>query len=586
MGFQVSPGVRVSEIDLTTTVGKGLSTSIGAFAGNFKWGPVEERVLISTEVELVNTFRKPDADTFKNFFTVANFLTYTNACYVVRTGDANTSSTLKNAGATSAVLVKNDTTYADTTLTGTGEFIARYPGALGNSIIVAAFDASTSANTIFTSNILTANTAMGVGTTVIDKVGTWKDNFGYAPNTSDYAANAGGAHDEINIIVIDRDGKFTGTPGTILEKFAGVSKIKGSKTDDGTFNYYADVINNTSSYIRVGGSLLLGADPTKSATYSWPQTNTTEKVFYLQNGVDAATPDLSTGYELFRNSDEVDVSFLIAGDLNGEANASEAKKLVGIAEYRKDAIAFISAPLSKVQFGISSSTIANNLVEYKNITLNSSSSYYVMDSAWKYQYDKYNDTYRWIPLNGDIAGLCARTDLNRDPWWSPAGFNRGSINNVIKLSWNPNQAQRDQIYVAGINPVVSFPGEGTILYGDKTGLSKPSAFDRINVRRLFITLEKSIAAAAKYSLFEFNDEFTRAQFVSMVEPFLREVKSRRGIYDFKVVCDESNNTPQVIDNNEFVGDIYVKPAKSINYIQLNFVAVRTGVDFNEIVGQF
>jgi len=209
-----------------------------------------------------------------------------------------------------------------------------------------------------------------------------------------------------------------------------------------------------------------------------------------------------------------------------------------------------------------------------------------MDSGWKYQYDKYNDVYRWVPLNGDIAGLCARTDSARDPWWSPAGFNRGNIQNIVKLSWNPNQAQRDLIYKAGVNPVCSFPGEGTILYGDKTGLAKPSAFDRINVRRLFIILEKAIANAAKYSLFEFNDEFTRSQFKTMVEPFLREVKGRRGVYDFAVVCDETNNTAQVIDNNEFVGDIYIKPAKSINYIQLNFVAVRTGVEFNEVIGKF
>jgi phage tail sheath protein FI len=209
-----------------------------------------------------------------------------------------------------------------------------------------------------------------------------------------------------------------------------------------------------------------------------------------------------------------------------------------------------------------------------------------MDSAWKYQYDKYNDVYRWVPLNGDIAGLCARTDLERDPWFSPGGFSRGQIRNSIKLSWNPTQTERDDLYIKGVNPVVTFPGEGTVLFGDKTLLSKPSAFDRINVRRLFIALEKTIARASRSSLFEFNDQFTRAQFVSIVEPYLRDVQGRRGITDFRVVCDETNNTAEVIDRNEFRGDIYIKPARSINYIQLNFVAVRTGVSFEEIVGRF
>jgi len=210
----------------------------------------------------------------------------------------------------------------------------------------------------------------------------------------------------------------------------------------------------------------------------------------------------------------------------------------------------------------------------------------VCDSAWKYQFDKYNDVYRYVPLNGDIAGLCARTDLQRDPWFSPAGINRGQIKNVIKLSWNPTTSQRDTLYKNGINPVVTFPGEGTILYGDKTFLTKPSAFDRINVRRLFIVLEKAVARAARSSLFEFNDDFTRAQFVNLVEPFLRDVQGRRGIYDFRVVCDTTNNTAEVIDTNRFVGDIYIKPARSINFIQLNFVATRTGVSFDEIVGRF
>jgi phage tail sheath protein FI len=282
---------------------------------------------------------------------------------------------------------------------------------------------------------------------------------------------------------------------------------------------------------------------------------------------------------LFENPDSVDVSLLMAGATTG---TDTPNYLIGIAESRKDCVVFVSPEFSDVvdNSGSEATDVASTAGTYTK------SSYAVMDSGWKYQYDKYNDVYRWIPLNGDIAGLCARTDSERDPWFSPAGVNRGIIKNVVKLAWNPTKANRDALYKVGVNPVVTFPGEGTILYGDKTLLSRPSAFDRINVRRLFIVLEKSIARAARSSLFEFNDEFTRAAFVNLVEPYLREVQGRRGIYDFRVVCDITNNTPEVIDRNEFIGDIYIKPARSINFIQLNFVAVRTGVAFEEVVGRF
>ena len=299
----------------------------------------------------------------------------------------------------------------------------------------------------------------------------------------------------------------------------------------------------------------------------------------LSGGVNAApsTGDIVTSYDLFSNPDEVDISLIITG----AANATIVNSVLDIAFQRKDCVAFVS-PLRADAVEV---VDVDAIVAYRT-ALTPSTSYSVMDSAWKYQFDKYNNKYRYVPLNADIAGLCARTDNIRDPWWSPAGFNRGQILNAIKLSWNPTKAQRDELYKNGVNPVCAFPGEGIVLYGDKTMQAKPSAFDRINVRRLFIVLEKSIAIAAKYSLFEFNDQFTRAQFVSIVEPFLRDVKGRRGIYDYKVVCDETNNTPEVIDTNRFIGDIYIKPARSINFIQLNFVAVRTGVDFSEIAGKF
>jgi phage tail sheath protein FI len=282
---------------------------------------------------------------------------------------------------------------------------------------------------------------------------------------------------------------------------------------------------------------------------------------------------------LFANPDAVSISLIVSGP----GNATVAGHLISnIAEVRKDCLVFLSPTRASVIDNIGSET--TSIITYRDSL--TSSSYSVMDSGYKYQFDKYNDVYRYVPLNGDIAGACARTDLERDPWFSPGGLNRGIIKNVVKLAWNPNKTDRDNLYVKGINPVVSFQGEGTVLFGDKTMLSRPSVFDRINVRRLFIVLEKSIASAARSSLFEFNDQFTRAQFVNLVEPYLRDVQGRRGITDFRVVCDESNNTPNVIDANQFVGDIYIKPARSVNFIQLNFVAVRTGVSFEEIVGRF
>lgn len=570
MAFQVSPGVNVSEVDLTTTVGKGVSTSIGAFAGNFQWGPVNERTIIGSEVELVDIFGKPTADTYQDFFSIANFLSYSGAAYVVRIGDSNNEVQLNATSGSTALRIENDSDYEVVTKPSSiGNWVARYPGAKGNSIAVAVADS----NVVFTANVaVSGNTA-----------GTWNQYFDIKPDTSAHAESLNGSLDELHILVIDEDGLFSGTPGTVLEKFAHVSKASGAKTENGTNNYYVDVINQTSSYVRVGGTYVLNSNTSGTISSTWSVGS--ELVESLSKGTDLDTTSIndeySAGYDLFVDPEAVDVALIISG----AASLTVAQKVIDVATNRKDAVAFISPLWSDVQPGQTGAAIASNVADFKD-SLNRSSSYYVVDSGWKYQYDKYNDVYRWIPLNGDIAGLCARTDNTRDPWWSPAGFTRGNIQNIVKLAWNPTQAQRDVIYRVGVNPVVSFPGEGTILYGDKTGLSKPSAFDRINVRRLFIILEKTISTASKFSLFEFNDEFTRAQFKSLVEPFLREVQGRRGVYDFMVVCDETNNTAQVVDNNEFVGDIYIKPAKSINFIQLNFVAVRSGVSFNEIVGNF
>jgi phage tail sheath protein FI len=410
-----------------------------------------------------------------------------------------------------------------------------------------------------------------------------------APGTSTEAAQYGGSNDEMHIVVADKLGGITGVADTILEVFPAVSKASNAHAEDGTMIHYPNHINKNSRWLWWAAHIT--GITTRSVTAAVNHnsgTGTTNKPinFTLFNGRDGASPraaDYINGYNLFRSAESVDVSLILGG---GHSTATVPVHIINnIAEYRKDCIAIFSPRQADVvnNSGYAGSEV-DDIVAFRNSL--PSTSYAVIDSGWKYQYDKYNDLFRYVPCNGDTAGTMVRTDIERDPWYSPAGFNRGQIKNVIKLAFNPNKTERDALYKAGINPITTFPGEGTILFGDKTMLSKPSAFDRINVRRLFIVLEKAIATAAKYTLFEFNDAFTRAQFKALVEPFLRDVQGRRGITDFRVVCDETNNTPEVIDRNEFIGDIYIKPARSINFIQLNFVAVRTGVDFTEVVGKF
>ena len=558
MAYQISPGVTWSEIDLTTIV-PSLSTTAGGFAGNFDWGPVNHIMTISNEVDLVRWFGKPSQNTFTSFFTAANFLSYAQNLQLVRACD-----TTKANNATSGIrplVIQNEDHYENTYLnlsanTEHGVVAARYPSELGNGLFV---------------------TIYGTANTMVFSTWQYAPNFNGPPGTSNWTATRGGANDEMHIIVIDSLGKFSGVPNTVLERFSYVSKAYDAKNDDGSSNYYVNVINDRSEYIYIINEL--------EANWGSIAANTTftanVRAMTLANGSYGTPTDgnLTTAYDLFNDVDSVDVSLL----MTGAASQTVSEYIVdNIAENRKDLVTFIS-PLMADAVNNSGSE-AGDIVSYRNDF--NSSSYAVLDSGWKKQFDKYNNVYRWVPLNGDIAGLCAATDLDRDPWWSPAGLNRGLIKNVTQLAWSPNQADRDTLYKNSINPVVTMMGTGTVLYGDKTMTAKPSAFDRINVRRLFIVLEKSISKAAQYSLFEFNDEFTRAQFVALVEPFLRDVKGRRGIYDYKVVCDETNNTPEVIDGNRFVGDIYIKPARAINFIQLNFVAVRTGVAFSEIVGKF
>ena len=559
MAFQLSPGVLVTEKDLTNVV-PAVSTSAGGYVGYFLWGPVNEIQTVSSENQLVREFGKPTSTTTVSFHTAANFLGYGNNLQLVRA----VGSAARNAVWTGTALkIDNQDVYDASYASGeasVGPFAAKFPGALGNGLIVTLCDA-----------------------------GGWDDwsvngldltgQFDGAPTTSAYVDAQNGTDDEMHIAVIDANGQFSGVRNTVLEKFPFVSKASDAKNSDGSSNYYKNVLNAQSKYVwwmdHPSGGSNWG---TRAEAQEFDILGAAIGDF-LGGGVDAAPAagDVQTGYDLFANKELIDVSLLLTGN---HAVETVQHVIDNVVLDRLDCVVFLSPPLAAVQNNAGDE--ATDVVAYRNSTLDRSTSYAVMDSGWKVQYDKYNDTYVNIPLNADTAGLCARTDQTNDPWWSPAGFNRGAIKNCVKLLYSPNQTDRDTLYKNGINPVVSFPGQGVVLYGDKTLLAKPSAFDRINVRRLFIVLEKAIATAAKFQLFEFNDVFTRAQFKSLVEPFLRDVRGRRGIYDFRVVCDETNNTGEVIDRNEFVADIYIKPAKSINFIYLNFIATRTSVSFEEV----
>lgn len=680
MGFQVSAGVNISEIDLTTVV-PAVSTTEGATAGVFRWGPANEATLISSESDLVKRFGTPTNDNFETFFNAAAFLAYGNKLYVSRAVDLLANNAVANTASVVGTQLNNKTKYETTSLPANALYFAKYPGVIGNSLKVSICDSAnafsqtlsstivghdvnntvitfgfpvgssnatiTVTNTLGNSGNAAANTennlflaSLNVGdflafgnttvgtqqlqitslsTSAITTGGTSVSTIGLsgaislgssftsstlarkweyadlcqaAPGKSTYVSSLAGTtyNDELHVAVIDAGGLFSGTRGTVLELYEAVSRATDAKSEQGGSIYYKDLINTSSKYLWWGGHRA-GAGASTGANVA-ASTNYAPASYTLAGGTDGsagaedtiAVGQLTAAYDVFKNPDEIDVSLVLAGKARGGTNGELlANYLIdNIAEARRDCLVFVSPDRADVVNNVNGEATAS--VVFRNSLR--STSYAVLDSGYKYVYDRYNDVYRYVPLNGDIAGLCVRTDETRDPWFSPAGFNRGQVKNIVKLAYNPDKATRDVLYKAGINPVVSFPGQGVVLYGDKTLLSKPSAFDRINVRRLFIVLEKAIATASKFSLFEFNDDFTRAQFRNMTEPFLRDIQGRRGIYDFKVVCDDTNNTGEIIDRNEFVGDIYVKPARSINFIQLNFVAVRTGVAFSEVVGQF
>jgi phage tail sheath protein FI len=639
MAFQVSPGVLVQEKDLTRII-PAVSTSIGAVAFQATQGPLDEVVSISSEQELVSTFGKPNSTTFEGFFTAANFLAYSNSLRVVRVQNSSVSNATESG---SAFVVKNTTDYQDNYADGSasvGLWAARTAGAWGNNLRI---DSCPSATVYEELNKTTvADAAMAVGDTVVTvtsgtgisagDIVNFGDNYEYrvvsvatndltivrkeepqyftasdssglhaeptngaqvrrrwrhydlfdkAPGTSPYAQANGGSGDELHIVIVDEDGGISGTKGEVLETFGAVSKGSDAKTPQGSTNYYPDVIYNSSNYIYWMDHNASGSNWGSAVSGTTFTSVTTVSEVSLQSGADgsaATTAQKLSAYEKFADAETVDVGLIMAG--NGDA--THIDNLITVAENRKDAVVFASPERADVVGVANANTQKDNVVGFFNGIR--SSSYVVFDSGYKYQYDRYNDVYRYVPLNGDIAGLAARTDLVADSWFSPAGLNRGIVRGAVKLAFNPQKSHRDELYRARVNPVATFPGQGTVLFGDKTGLSAPSAFDRINVRRLFITLEKAISTASKFQLFEFNDEFTRANFRNIVEPFLREVQGRRGITDFLVVCDETNNTGEVIDRNEFIAEIFVKPARSINFITLQFIATRTGVSFDEVAG--
>lgn len=611
-----SPRITISEIDKTGIV-PAVGASGGAFVGNFRWGPVEQRTLVADEAGLVEVFAAPNDDNSVDFHSAAYFLKYSQTLQIVRevTDGAYNAVTLDNttglaplnldsAGDTDSsrgqLLIKNDAHWNNSvksslgegySKTSTGPWIAKYPGDLGNALSVSWCPAGMDPDS---------------GGSREDYFADWDyaSSFDRAPGTSAYASARGAKNDEIHVAIIDRTGAISGTANSVIEKFEHLSVAGGATTPDNAPNYISDVLNDNSQYIwngYFGDDSAFGSSDQNVAQH-WGNVPSTDSAVDFGVRVDATTLDpmrttklglgvksntlgtgeVSTGFDLFEDKLTTELDFLIAPQYTTASNGDTiVTDLESIAKARKDCIVVASVPKNDV-VGKTDAQAATNAVTFANSL--PGSSYLFIDNNYLKVFDKYNDKYINIPAASSTAGLMAASDLVADPWYSPAGQRRGNYRGVTDIVTNPNQTQRDQIYKAGVNPIANIPGTGLVLFGDKTLERRPSAFDRINVRRLFIAIEKSIGEAAKNVMFEFNDEFTRAEFVNIVEPFLRRVRGRRGITDFRVVCDETNNTQEVIDNNQFVANIFIKPARSINFVQLNFVAVRTGVDFEEVVG--
>lgn len=594
MPIQTSPGVVVVEKDLTQVV-TFTPTNEGAIVGAFTSGPMEKPILISSSAQLVQVFGKPDDSNASAWYAAWNFLQYSNKLWVVRVAPTG----ILNAAVSAGIKITNADVYESTdsaALTTAGRWVCKHPGTFGNNLRIVMVDQSNYAEF---ADLTTGHWGGDNLTQFVDSKPLSSYLKQGKPTTTDYVADRAigstDKGDELAIFVIDKTGVISGIPGTVLEVHEGLSKASDAVNFKGESIYYANYMNMYSNYVYHAShpaalDLITGAGYVAwgSTAYAaqadtikfelFDTTNVDDKTLAFGAAGNApADGEIQAAYDTLANKEEYNISFFMTA-----AYSADVVRYVvqSICEVRKDCLAFITPHNSGAPF-LNRTTLVTDLTTFKETTLNINSSYAVMDSGFKYQYDNYSKKYRWIPLNGDIAGLCARTDSESEPWFSPAGYNRGQIKNVTKLSSNLDQAARDILYPKGINAIVAFPGQGTVLYGDKTLQSKASAFDRINVRRLFIILEKAVADAAKYQLFELNDEFTRAQFKTLVEPFLRTVQGRRGIQDFKVVCDSSNNTEDVVSRNEFIADIYILPLYSINYITLNFIATKSTVQFNQ-----
>ncbi len=582
-----SPAVIVKEVDLTGGV-PNVQTSTGCYSGKFMWGPADQRTLIANEEELTETFGAPNSSHAIDYHDAAYFLRYSNALQMSRIIDSDANNAVSTTGQTSAYAVgtytlptvKNSTNFdaqqgaLDSDL---HTFVGRFPGSLGNSLQVSICPPSVSDSGF--------------------DAWTYKSSFDAAPGTSTFAAANDATNDEVHVAVVDKNGEFTGTKGTVLETYPFMSvATNGINADDGGNIFVKDVINNRSQYIhmvdfdsafRVGG--LAGTAITPGVAKDFVGTSAPEGAvnYNFDSGNDTGTLSVSnyvSAFDLFEDKDVVEVDFLIAPGMSARVDQTTVvNDLIAIATSRKDCVVVSGPARTDIVNQTSDATITTNVAA--TAATFTRSSYNIVGGNFLKVYDKYNDKFIEIPASSSLAGLMAETDRVAAPWFSPAGTRRGQLLGVTAVNYNPNKTRRDTLYKAGVNPIVNMPGQGIILFGDKTGLARPSAFDRINVRRLFLTLERAIERAAKNVLFEFNDEFTRAEFVNIIEPVLRDVKGRRGITDFRVVADETVNTAAVIDRNEFIANILIKPARSINFITLNFVAVRTGVSFEEIAGQ-
>ena len=644
MASQVSPGILVKERDLTNAVVTGALQIRAAHASSFAKGPVGKIVNINSQKELISVFGQPNEDNAEDWLVASEFLNYGGRLAVVRT-DGGLLNATTGAGGIKIATEEDWLAGAGTS----EQFAARSAGTWGNSLLGVIVDkgpdyiidlasapatatiavgdsiafsggvtgtvisGTQDALVITTSAAITTSSTFtdGGATIALESVKDWYLNttigstgvklseIAPRPGSTQHALDNGASDDAVHFAVIDTTGEISGAPNTILERFTYLSKISDATSEENSNIYYKSVVNTFSNFMFIGTSPTTDANMTGEA---WDQatsavTGAVARVGafsdQLENGADDylyTTGNVQGAMDLFLDTEETDIDFVLMGGSMATETDTKAKatKVIAIADGRKDCIAFVS-PHKENQIASSGNT-ARTAVQQKENTIAffdglASTSYAVFDSGYKYVYDRFSDKYRYIPCNGDIAGLCVQTTSVQEDWYSPAGLNRGGILNAVKLAYNPNKADRDALYQSRINPVTSLKGQGTILFGDKTALAAPSAFDRINVRRLFLNLEKRARVLAEGVLFELNDATTRSGFASALNSYLSEVQARRGVTDYLVVCDESNNTADVIDRNEFVAEIYVKPTRSINFITVTFTATKTGVTFSEVVGR-